>query len=416
MTMTVGNRAEQQAGRVCLRLAVACVLWPAAGSAVAQTALDPAVIHAGPVALTPTAGFETKYRDNIYLQQRNPTDSWIYTARPALNAALQDRENRYQLDYKGEAAWYEVNRHDDRNDYFDNTFSGDAHVELSDRWTTEGHAGWASLHEDRGTGLSEGLIGTVLPEPVEYDQTDVGGLLQYGTRGIARLELRAGYMDRVYRNFKEVTRPRDRDETSLGSTFFYPLAPKTSLLADYTYKHIHYPNPFATVPELDSDENTLLLGARWEITPNLVSTAKAGYVDKDFESSQRQDWDGLGWSVDLLMQPREQDSVVVQSSRAPEETTLQGDFIKRSAVSVMWTHDWSDRVYTELGGLYGQDVYEQSSDDRKDDISDLSVTLGYLFRRWVNIQAGYRYDDKGSNAPNLSYTDNVFILGVELSL
>lgn len=396
--------------------AFVCMLCFTAPSVLAENALDPAVINAGPVALTPTTGFEVKHRDNIYLQQRDPTSSWIYLARPELNAALQDRENLYQLNYKGEAAWYEVSRHNDRNDYFDNTFSGNAHVELSDRWTTDAYASWAGLHEDRGTGLSEGLIGQVLPEPVEYDQRDAGGSLQYGTDGLARLEVRAGYMDRVYQNFKDQTRTRDRDESSVGSTFYYPVAPKTSVLADYTFKHIHYPNPFETEPDLGSDENSLLFGVRWEITPNLISSAKAGYVDKDFSSSERQDWDGLGWSADLLMQPREQDSIVIQTSRAPEETTLQGDFIKRSSISTMWTHNWSDRVYTELGGLYGEDVYEQSVNDRKENIYDVSFRVGYLFRRWVNIYAGYRYDDKGSNAPNLSYSDNTFNVGVDFSL
>jgi hypothetical protein len=410
------NRAYRLAKTSSVPSAVACTLCLTASTVIAQNSLDPAVINAGPFALTPTLGFETKHRDNIYLQQRNPTDSWISLERPELNAALQDRENLYQLNYKGEAAQYEVSSNNDRNDYFDNTFSSNAHVELSDRWIAAGNASWAALHEDRGTGLSEGLVGQVLPEPVRYDQSDVGGSLQYGTQGVARLLVRAGYMDREYQNFKEITRSRDRDESTLGSTFFYPIAPKTSLLADYTYKHIHYPNPFTSVPELDSDENSLLVGARWEITPNLVSTAKAGYVDKNFDSSQRADWNGLGWSVDLLMQPRQQDSIVVQSSRAPEETTLQGDFIKRSAISTVWTHYWSDRVYTELGGLYGQDVYEQSIDDRKENIYNASIRVGYLFRRWVNIYAGYRYDDKGSNAPNLSYTDNVFNVGVDLSL
>ena len=65
----------------------------------------PAVIDAGPVAITPTAGVEIEHRDNIYLQQNDTTDSWLYLARPALNAALQDRDNLYQLDYKGEDGW-----------------------------------------------------------------------------------------------------------------------------------------------------------------------------------------------------------------------------------------------------------------------------------------------------------------------
>jgi hypothetical protein len=377
----------------------------------------PAAIDAGPVAITPTLGVETKYRDNIYLQESNTTDSWIYLAQPALSALLQDRNNLYQLDYKGEAGWYEENSQNDRNDYFDNTFSGDAHMEFSDRWIAEGYASWAALHEDRGTGLSEGLIGGDLPEPIEYDQGDIGGSLQYGAdEGAGRLLFRAGYMDRQYQNFRDLTRPRDRDETTLATTFFYPVAPNTDVLAEYEFKDIHYPTPFTDQPPLDSDENSVLVGAQWDITPNLTSTAKVGYLEKDFKEPDRKNWDGLRWDLDLLLQPREQDSIIVHSSSRPEETTRNGDFIRQDVLTAQWTHNWSDRIYTELGALVGQDTYEQSINDRKDDVYNASFRVGYEFRRWANVYAGYTYDDKDSNVEDLSYTDNIFRIGVVLSL
>jgi polysaccharide biosynthesis protein VpsM len=148
----------------------------------------------------------------------------------------------------------------------------------------------------------------------------------------------------------------------------------------------------------------------------MTSTAKAGYVDKQFDSSQRKDWDGIGWTVELAMQPRERDSILVRSSRAPEETTLQGDFIKRENLEAVWTHDWSDRVFTDLGALVGRDTYEQSFDDRQDDIYNVSLKVGYAFRRWAIFSAGYKYDEKDSNAENLSYTENSFNISVDLSL
>ncbi len=411
------HRNSNSASPALLLSALVCALCQTAPALAAANPVGPAVIDAGPVAITPTAGAEIKYRDNIYLQENNTTDSWIYVARPALNALLQDRNNLYQLGYKGEAGWYEVDRANDRNDYFDNTFSGDAHLEFSERLIAEGYVRWAALHEDRGTGLSEGLIGEFIPKPIEYDQGDVGGSVQFGSdRGVGRLVLRAGYMDRAYQNFKEVTRPRDRDETTLASTFFYPVAPNTDVLIEYEYKDIQYPTPFVEAPPLGSEENYLTVGAQWEITPNMTSTAKAGYVDKNFDSAQREDWNGLGWSVDLLMQPRVQDSVLVRSTRAPVETTLQGDFIKRENIEAAWTHDWSDRVYTKLGVVIGKDTYEQALDDREDDIYNVAFRVGYEFRRWANVYAGYGYDDKDSNVEDLSYTDNVFTIGIELSL
>ena len=169
-------------------------------------------------------------------------------------------------------------------------------------------------------------------------------------------------------------------------------------------------------PPLDSDENSVLVGAQWDITPNLTSTAKVGYLEKDFKEPGRKNWDGLRWDLDLVMQPREQDRILVHSSSRPEETTRNGDFIRQDVLTTQWTHNWSDRVYTELGASIGRDTYEQSINDREDDVYNVSFRVGYEFRRWANVYTGYSYDDKDSNVENLSYTDNVFRIGVELSL
>ena len=407
---------DYDAARVTLALStLVCVLNYSSQSLAAANPTGPASVDVGPVALTPTVGMEMKYRDNIYLRENDEIDSWLYVVRPAVNARAQDRENVYQLDYKGEAAWYDENSNNDKNDYFDHTFSGDAYLLLTDRWTASAYISLAMLHEDRGTGLTEGQIGSFISEPVEYDQADVGGTVTYGS-GIGKLELRASYMDREYQNFREFTRSRDREETSLGGTFFYPVAPKTNLLLDYNYKDIEYPNPFEQAPPLDSEEHSLQGGVEWEITPNLKSTAKAGYVDKSFDDAGRRDWDGIGWGLDLWMQPREQDTIVITGSRAPEETTLQGDFIKRETLTATWTHQWSDRVDTNLGGTVARETYEGSENDREDDVYNITVRTNYEFRRWFTVYASYAWDNKDSNTDNLSYTDQTVIFGVELSL
>lgn len=404
--------------RFALRLAMFAAVFCHASQALAgANPVGPAGVSAGPVLIIPTLGVETKYRDNIYLQENNETDSWIYLLKPTVSARAQDRNNIYQLEYEGEAGWYDQSSNDDDNDYLDNTFSGEAHMEFSERWIVEGYARWADLHEDRGTGLSEGIVGTFISEPIEYDQFDAGGSVQYGSdHGVGRLVLDVGYMEREYQNFSDLTRTRNRDETTLGLTFFYPLAPKTDALLEYAFKDVSYPNPFDNLPELDSQENSLWLGAEWEISENLTSTAKGGYLGKDFDSSGRKDWDGFGWSVELWIQPREQDTLFVQSSREPRETTLQGDFIKSESLLAQWTHDWSDRVYTKLSGRLGRDTYEESANGREDDIYNVSVKMGYEFRRWARAYAGYSYDDKDSSVDGLSYADNIFMIGVDLSL
>ena len=44
------------------------------------------------------------------------------------------------------------------------------------------------------------------------------------------------------------------------------------------------------------------------------------------------------------------------------------------------------------------------------------MKANYEFRRWCNTYISYAYNDKDSNADNLSYTQNVFMIGVDLSL
>ncbi|MEM1153347.1 MAG: outer membrane beta-barrel protein [Pseudomonadota bacterium] len=379
------------------------------------TSTGPAFVAWGPIAVTPTLGTEAKYTDNIYLQENDTTDSWIFVARPEVNFKAQDRENIYQFDYKGEGGWYTEDSTNDRNNYFDSTFSADAYILPAERWAATAFVSYAMLHEDRGTGLTEGDIATLITKPIRYDQTDVGGGVEYGS-GIGRLELTAGYMERDYQNFRDFTRTRDLEELGFGATFFYPIAPKTELLLDYRYNDFHYPNPFEDRPSLDSIEQSLQGGITWEITPNLESRAQIGYVDKDFNDAGRQDWDGIGWSLSLNMQPREQDTISITGERAPEETSLQGDFINKETLTIDWKHDWSDRFSTTLSLTGSREKYEGSFDDRDDDIYNVSATGDYYFRRWCTIYFVYNYNDRNSNVDTLSYSENVFMVGVDWSL
>ena len=194
------------------------------------------------------------------------------------------------------------------------------------------------------------------------------------------------------------------------------MAPKTDIFLDTRYKDISYPNPFEDVPPLDSEEYYIDFGVEWEITPNLKSSAQGGYVDKSFDSNERRDWDGIGWTLDLWMAPTEHDTITVTGSRAPDETTLQGDFIKRETVTVSWSHIWSDRFSHDLSGTLTRETYEGSINDREDDVYGIVFRVNYEFRRWAQFYTSYGWDEKDSNAENLSYTSNTVIFGAKLSL
>ena len=75
--------------------ALAALFWGLCqnSQALAAAAGGPAAIDAGPVAITPTLGMNLSWRDNIYLQENETTDSWIYSVNPVVTALAQDRGN-----------------------------------------------------------------------------------------------------------------------------------------------------------------------------------------------------------------------------------------------------------------------------------------------------------------------------------
>jgi polysaccharide biosynthesis protein VpsM len=417
--MPLGLRIRPSAAYRFASLALTALPLLASQMAIAGANTEgPASFDIGTMAVTPTLGMHAKYRDNIYLQDKDPTSSWIYRLSPAILGQIQDRDNIYQLRYRGEAGWYDEDSRNNRNNYFDHFINASAKLHLAERWLATADASWAQLHEDRGTGLTEGDIGTTITEPLEYDKTRIGGSLQYGAgSGSARVKVNGSYSEKEYQNFRDVTRNRNLDTTRLGTTFFYPIGPRTDTFLEYRYKKSDYPNQIAGARSLDSDQNAALIGLEWEVTPDLTrSSVRVGWQRKSFDEPSRNDNSSFTWALSLWMSPTDRDTVFVQGSGAPDETALVGDYINRNRLLVNWTHNWSDRVHSVLGASYGRDQYENTLNDREDDIYTGSIRVAYQFRRWASIFSSYEYAQKDSSSPGLDYTDHIFQLGIDLSL
>ena len=68
---------------------------------------------------------------------------------------------------------------------------------------------------------------------------------------------------------------------------------------------------------------------------------------------------------------------------------------------------------------WGTDRYEGqtvSADVREDDLVRFKTSLFYQFRRWMNIEVGYIYDQRDSNRTNIEYDRNQFIINALFTL
>ena len=393
---------------VCAVMAIQAPAVLAAGAA--------GTVTAGPFEVTPTIGAEAAHRSNIYRRPTDETSATIYRLTPGIEFLAQERLNTYSFSYSGDYGYFQDQDPGETNDYTDHRLNADIHIEPTARWAIDIDAGWGDIHEDRGTGLSEGAVGEGIDEPITYKELSAGAMVTYGAREASRLQVLVRTYDKEYQNFRAFTESRDYDQTQLGANFFYPVTAKTDLTLQYENNDVEYPIAAGNLPSFDSSEDIVTAGAQWEASSGLTSSARVGWFDKDFDDSGRKDVSSITWMVDLQLQPSERTNIVLRGEQAPTETTLVGDFIDRRTLSVDLTQQLGAFTSVNVRASAGEDVYEGSEANRSDDITQAGIRLDYTFWRHLPLYIEYKYEDKDSSQSGLSYTDNTIAIGFVLGL
>jgi hypothetical protein len=376
-------------------------------------ALEPANLKAGPVYITPTLDTKISYVDNLLRTDDDEQDTGISTIKPRVQAWLANGMNTYSLTY--ELADYRYFDSSD-DDFTDNTFNLDVHHEFNAKNVVNVFAEVYIGHEERGTGLSEG-VAELIDEPVEVDRTLFGGDYTYGSKiSKGRVKLGAKTLEHDYQNFNSYTRYRSRDHYQYDGTFFWKIGPKTDALAEVRYVDTEYDNtdPLRLGGSLDSEEYNYLVGLAWDATSKTSGSVKVGMYDRQYDSSFRKDDDGFSWEVDLTYRPRTYSWFNLESKRYSEETNGLGDAIDANKTTLSWNHDWNSRSSTVMSFMYGNEDYTAS--DREDDRYGVQATYNYNFRRWVDFGVGYRYEDLDSDLDFYDYSRNEVFLEAKLSM
>ncbi len=377
-------------------------------------ALEPTSLSAGPVFFTPTLDVKTYYTDNLWLTDQREKDTWVGIVTPRLQTWLQDGLNTYSLIFELEDSTYENSGDDDFTDY---TTRLDLHHEFNVRNVLNVTGEYYDGHEDRGTGLIEGDLVFATDEPVEYTRTSAGGDYTYGSRDAhGRVRLAAKTTDYQYDNYRDFTRYRDYNQDVYDGTFFWSVAPRTDLLLEARAIDNDYDetDPADAAGTLNSDEMNYLLGVAWDATAKTVGHVKLGIYDREYDSGARSDVDGFTWEVGVTWKPRTYSILDLQTRRHTQETNGLGNAIDTQDLSLGWNHHWNQRAQTTLRVLYSNEDYQGAS--REDDNYAAEARYDYEYRRWLDLGAGYRYEDRDSDISSYSYDANIIFFEAKLSL
>lgn len=373
---------------------------------VASAAIDPQPIPVGGAQLIPTVQIKHSHDDNIFSSELLDDSSTITNISPTIQyLAGTDDQNFFSVTYTGDYARYWQSRDDD---YDDHTLELGFGYSGSNFFRFNADASIAKLHDNRGEGASEGIGALTRGSPDEYDNRDAGISFDFG-RPNARMGATLSYriLDIEYTNNRAQTAFRDRDDATLEGRIHYNVSDATRLSLGYRDVDIEYDSA-----PLDSDESTVFVAAEWDITGRTTGNIEIGREDKDFDAGGSED--NTVWSVGISWSPRTYSTFNFTTSQETAETNGTGAAIEQRNYGVSWTHDWSDRLQSNISLSRGDDDY--IDDPRTDDRENYSISMNYDFRRWMNLGFGIDWDERDSSVDTSDYDGRVVYITVDLSL
>jgi polysaccharide biosynthesis protein VpsM len=358
----------------------------------------------GPGYLKPGVKLGLQYDDNLTHSATDQIGTFINVISPHVSYLIPGKTLKINLDTKLEAGFHEA---DSVDNYVDSRIYGSADYQPTSRIYTQLAGEFRTGHDGRGTGRAEGGLGVTQDSPDEWHRWGMGGKFGYGAlTAKGRVELETEYISKRYDTNRDVTFVRDLDETNGTARFFYRIRPKTYLLFEGRASGVNYQEDAPGIPSLDSLTTRQLFGVTWLATFKTTGFLKLGRINKNFASSRRTDEDGFTWEVGVDWRPRTYSTVTLKTSQDFVETDGTGDAGDLKQISIGWDHRWRSRLSTNLELLYGQETF--SPDTREDKIYQASAKVKYDFRRWLNLESGYRFTNLDSTNDVFNFNQNVF--------
>jgi polysaccharide biosynthesis protein VpsM len=360
--------------------------------------------------ITPLLSTGLNYDNNIASSSTNETESWILSLHPSIRAVLDDGVSKSELS----AAVYHGNYFDSSSDNFtDLLVGGMFDTSLSEQGKIKLKTDVLWGHEDRGTGITEGL-NSDLDQPTRFNTQTVSGHYEYGsTRAPARVRLGAKYYNKNYMNQHEVTQYRDYDSLLGGLHFFYDTQSGTAAVLETSVEDISYTLPDPDAPR-NSRDTHIKVGAEWQMTAVTFGDVKIGYQNKNFDDSGREDFSGIAWTVNANWSPLSYTQFNLGTGRRAKDPLQDGDYIKETTFLFGWTHNWTESVQTRLHYNNMQEDYVGVS--REDKAKAYKASVTYAFRRFIDITFFTSVTDKVSSVAGIEFDRTVTGISFDFSL
>ncbi|MCG9580610.1 outer membrane beta-barrel protein [Vibrio tubiashii] len=377
------------------------------------------------IRVTPLFESSLEHNDNIgrFSSNQSSESSGILVLEPGIALESDRGGNEHLVAYQISSGTY-FDSSDDN--FLDHRFVTNNFIRLNAKHGVSFNYNLLFLHEERGTGLSAGdTLATIVTDPVEYVINDVNSTYVYGSEGAqGRLELSLGYLDRSYKNYREISDPnlsqlstkyKDFDEVSGGGAFYYRAMPATQALFEIELVQRSYDllDP-STNRSQDSLDHFYMVGSKWDISGKTTGKLRLGLQNKDYEDSQKDQFTGFSWDVDLQWNPLEHSEVTLLGGQRARDPDQGSNYVKDLFLSSGWKHYWRSNIYSDVELTLRNSDY--SSSNRDDDFYSNRLALGYTFNDITDLVLGWEYERVNSTINENSYKQNIWFMSVNLVL
>ncbi|MCM2681440.1 outer membrane beta-barrel protein [Echinimonas agarilytica] len=357
--------------------------------------------------------FSAGHDDNVSNLENDEISSTSYRVEPQASVALKREHTRFGINYHSYAGWYQDNSDDD---YWDNAIQLYAHHEFSARHKLIARYQYKHGHIERGLGVSEGQQDSY-PRPPKFDDHYGYFEYQFGVKdALFNLDLHLRVEDFEYTNFKERLKTSNYEVLEYGGTAYIRVSPATKLTFDGFREDIDYKYTPAGAVTRDNHKYGALAGMTWDLTARTSGFAKAGYEKKEFDRPDIDSYDGFSWDLGVNWELKSYSVFTLSSSKRAMEPDLDGDVVDRESIRLRWTHDWNDKVNTELAGGYSNEDFEGTADNRVDKVTESYASIGYDYTNWLTLQMSWKYRNVDSNRDLISHDKNVILFSTIFSL
>ncbi len=225
-----------------------------------------------------------------------------------------------------------------------------------------------------------------------------------------RLGLGLGYGRKAYEYFKEYKISNTYEDSVGIITGFLNITPKTRVFLEYNYGRYEYTKVSTDINNYDY--SIFWVGANGKLTKKLFGLAKFGYQNYEYAG---------GISKDGMMTVKAD----LEYRQSPKSTFLLN--LSIGDTSTGYTDLGIDRQYSaKLGFLRDLNrklilkgnlsfINDNYKDGQVDNTYGYSLSLNYLFQKWMKIKLGYEYQDKSSTNRTAKYKYNKYFFGTELA-